>query len=144
MGDGAWRRAGVEVLPGGEPAPVPCVEGEVSGGVYVRYADPRLVEALNGCWHRLAVAEGLFGEDGAFLLMAPGGEGRWRRVRLLEGWDVMGAGAETFLGLGAGRPGFTALALDGSVAVVAASYRAGAGVHAVRRPGGVTGRRRAG
>ncbi|MEU9714669.1 hypothetical protein [Streptomyces sp. NPDC047976] len=139
-------RAGLGVVRGGVPeGVVPAVEGygsaEVSGGVYVRYADPRLVEALNECWYRLAVAEGLFGEDGAFLLMPPGGEGGWRRVRLLEGWDLMGAGAETFLGAGAGRPDFTAMAVDGGVAVVAASYEGGAGVFAVRGPGSVTGRR---
>lgn len=64
--------------------------------------------------------------------MLPGGEGGWRRVRWLERWDV---------GEGAGRPGFAAPAWDGRVAVVAASYEGGAGVHAVRRPGGVTGRR---
>ncbi|MDK9495760.1 hypothetical protein QEZ40_007053 [Streptomyces katrae] len=143
----ALGRAGVGAVPGGVPeGVVPAVVGygsaEVSGGVYVRYADPRLVEALNGCWYRLAVAEGLFGEGGDFLLMPPGGEGGWRRVRLLEGWDLMGAGAETVLGAGAGRPDFTALALDGGVAVVAASYAGGAGVHAVRRPGSVTGRKR--
>ncbi|WP_405980348.1 hypothetical protein [Streptomyces sp. NBC_00158] len=140
-------RAGVEVVPGGVPESVVArVEGygsaEVFGGVYVRYADPRLVEALNACWYRLAVAEGLFGEGREFLLMPSGGADGWHRVRLRERWDLMGAGAETFLGAGAGRPGFTALALDGGVAVVAASYVAGAGVHAVRRPGSVTGRKR--
>ncbi|MFB9593113.1 hypothetical protein [Streptomyces racemochromogenes] len=143
---GVWTRAGVAAVPGGVPeGVVAAVAGygsaEVFGGVYVRYADPRLVESLNECWYRLAVAEGLFGEGGAFLLMPPGGEGGWRRVRLSAEWDLMGAGAETVLGAGAGRPDFTALALDGGVAVVAASYGGGAGVYAVRDPGGVTGRR---
>ncbi|WP_406529723.1 hypothetical protein [Streptomyces sp. I8-5] len=82
------------------------------------------MERLNKAWYDLATSSGLIDGNREFLLMLPRGtrtaaEDRrrrtmhvWHRVRLLERWDIMGAGAATFLGIRAGHPGFTMLALD--------------------------------
>ncbi|MFJ5833645.1 hypothetical protein [Streptomyces sp. NPDC093089] len=123
----------------------------VFGGRMVRYKTPRFVQRLNEAWYDLATSSGLIDENREFLLMLPRGtwtaeEDRkrrtmhvWHRVRLLERWDVMGAGAATFLGIRAGHPGFAMLALDNSVWLLADTYEAGAGVYAVRDPAGSPG-----
>ncbi|WP_418955483.1 hypothetical protein [Streptomyces tritici] len=144
-------RAGIEVLP--EPAPASAIphvlgwERERSFGFcLVDYRDPRFVERLNAAWYDLATSSGLIDENGEFLLMLPRGtwtaeEDRrrrtmhvWRRVRLLDRWDLMGAGAASFLGVRSGHPGFAALALDNSVWLLTDTYETGAAVYAVRDP----------
>lgn len=145
-------RAGLEVIPEAVPSSaVPHVLGYERernfGGFFVEYKDPRLVERLNEGWYDLAMSAGLLDENREFLLMLPRGtwtaaEDRrlrhkmhvWHRVRLLDRWDIMGAGAATFLGIRAGHPGFAMLALDNSVWLMADTYESGVGVYAVRDP----------
>ncbi|MFF9489068.1 hypothetical protein [Streptomyces sp. NPDC014676] len=149
-------RAGIEVMPDAVPgSAVPHVVGyereRVFGFRLVDYKDPRFVERLNEAWYDLATSSGLIDENREFLLMLPRGtrtaeEDRrrrtmhvWHRVRLWERWDLMGAGAATFLGVRAGRPGFAMLALDNSVWLLADTYETGAAVYAVRDPAGSPG-----
>ena len=144
-------RAGLEVIPDAVPgSAIPHVLGyereRVFGFCLVEYVDPRFVERLNKAWYDLATSSGLIDENREFLLMLPRGtwtaaEDRrrrtmhvWHRVRLLERWDIMGAGAATFLGIRAGHPGFAMLALDNSVWLLADTYETGAAVYAVRDP----------
>ncbi|MEU7071390.1 hypothetical protein AB0B30_22920 [Streptomyces narbonensis] len=139
------------MIPDAVPASaIPHVLGyereRVFGGFLVDYKDPRLVERLNKGWYDLATSAGLLNENREFLLMLPRGtwtaaEDRrrramhiWHRVRLLDRWDIMGAGAATFLGIRAGHPGFAMLALDNSVWLLADTYETGAGVYAVHDP----------
>ncbi|WP_331738129.1 hypothetical protein [Streptomyces sp. NBC_01276] len=149
--------AGLEVIPDAVPASaIPHVLGYERerhvGGFFVEYEDPRLVQRLNDGWYELAVSAGLLDENREFLIMLPRGtwtaaEDRtlrhrmpvWHRVRLLDRWDVMGAGAASFLGIGAGRPGFAMLALDNGVWLMADTYESGVGVYAVRDPAGSPG-----
>lgn len=144
-------RAGLEVIPDAVPgSAIPHVVGyereRVFGFCLVEYEDPRFVERLNKAWYDLATSSGLIDENREFLLMLPRGtwtaeEDRrrrtmhvWHRVRLLERWDIMGAGAATFLGVRARHPGFAMLALDSSVWLLADTYETGAAVYAVRDP----------
>ncbi|MGW3985839.1 hypothetical protein [Streptomyces sp. NPDC004830] len=153
---GPLLRAGLEVLPDGVPrSAIPHVLGyereRVFGFRLIAYDDPRLVERLNEAWYDLATSSGLIDGNREFLLMLPRGtrtaeEDRrrrtmhaWHRVRLREEWDVMGAGAASFLGIRAGRPGFAMLALDSSVWLLADTYETGAAVYAVRDPAGSPG-----
>ncbi|SFX61659.1 hypothetical protein OH786_00975 [Streptomyces atratus] len=148
---GPLLRAGLEVIPDAVPASaIPHVLGyeqeRILGGFLVAYEDPRLVERLNEGWYDLAMSTGLLDENREFLLMLPRGtwtaaEDRrrrmthtWHRVRLLDRWDIMGAGANSFLGIHAGHPGFAMLALDNSVWLIADTYESGVGVYAVRDP----------
>ncbi|MEU3403325.1 hypothetical protein ABZ766_05115 [Streptomyces sp. NPDC006670] len=149
-------RAGLEVIPDAVPdTAIPHVLGyerdRILPSRLVEYEDPRFVERLNEAWYELATSCGLIDRNREFLLMLPRGvhtaeQARrrrampvWQRVRLLESWDVMGAGAATFLGVRAGRPGFAMLALDNSVWLLADTYERGAGVYAVRDPAGSPG-----
>ncbi|MCX2182768.1 hypothetical protein KV205_19890 [Streptomyces sp. SKN60] len=146
------RRAGLEVIPDAVPASaIPHVLGyereRVFGFFLVEYGDPQLVERLNEGWYDLAMSAGLLDENREFLVMLPRGTWTaavdrrlrhrvhvWHRVRLLDRWDIMGAGAATFLGIRAGHPGFAMLALDNSVWLLADTYESGVGVYAVRDP----------
>ncbi|WP_051767122.1 hypothetical protein [Streptomyces sp. NRRL S-37] len=149
-------RAGIEVVPDAVPgSAIPHVVGyereRVFGFHLVDYKDPRFVERLNEAWYDLATSSGLIDGNREFLLRLPRGtrtaeEDRrrrtmrvWHRVRLLERWDLMGAGAATFLGVRAGLPGFAMLALDNSVWLLADTYETGAAVYAVRDPAGSPG-----
>lgn len=149
-------RAGIEVIPDAVPSSaIPHVLGyerqRVFGFCLVDYDDPRFVERLNKVWYELATSSGLIDENREFLLMLPrkartASEHRrkrtthvWHRVRLLERWDVMGAGAASFLGTRSGHPGFAMLALDNSVWLLADTYESGAAVYAVRDPVGSPG-----
>ncbi|MFE3761029.1 hypothetical protein ACFXPI_04585 [Streptomyces sp. NPDC059104] len=154
---GPLLRAGLEVIPDAVPASaIPHVLGYERerhvGGFFVEYEDPRLVQRLNDGWYDLAVSVGLLDENREFLVMLPRGtrtaaEDRrlrhgmrvWHRVRLLERWDLMGAGAASFLGMRAGHPGFAMLALDNGVWLLADTYESGVGVYAVRDPAGSPG-----
>ncbi|MDX2702911.1 hypothetical protein PV350_08590 [Streptomyces sp. PA03-6a] len=121
------RRAGLEVIPNAVPEGVmPFVAGygseDFAGGFTHPYDTPRLVERLNEDWYGLAVSSGLFDHRREFLVQLPHGThthpaalrnqgwGRhvrmaWTRVRLLDGWDIMGRGSSSaFLGIHAGRP----------------------------------------
>ncbi|MEV0096480.1 PE-PGRS family protein [Streptomyces sp. NPDC050738] len=91
---------------------------ETEPTVAVRHDHPDPVAELNAQWHRLAVGNGVIGEDGVFLIAAggdggdsgnsgDGGDG-WTRVRLTDGWDLAGV-----LGPRPGRPEFISLSLDG-------------------------------
>jgi hypothetical protein len=110
-------RAGLEVIPDAVPASaVPHVLGYEPernfSGFLVDYKDPQLVERLNKGWYDLAMSTGLLDENREFLLMLPratwtAAEDRrrrtmhvWHRVRLLDRWDIMGAGAAAFRGIG--------------------------------------------
>jgi hypothetical protein len=88
----------------------------------VRRGDPQLIEKANDGWFRLALDHGFLGDDREFLLGVNYADDdsvpilRWARVRLLEEWDIMGAGAATgILGSAAGFPEFAMLSLDGNV-----------------------------
>jgi hypothetical protein len=88
----------------------------------VRRDDPQLIEKANDGWFRLARDHGFLGEDREFLLGVNHADDesvpilRWARVRLLQEWDIMGAGAATgILGSAAGLPEFAMLSLDGNV-----------------------------
>ncbi|MFD8024055.1 hypothetical protein ACFV6G_27005 [Streptomyces lavendulae] len=149
---GPLLRAGIEVIPDAVPASaVPHVLGyerdRIFGGFFVEYEDPRLVERLNEGWYDLALSCGLLDGNREFLLMLPSGTRTaararrlrhrmpvWHRVRLRERWDLMGAGAASFLGIRSGHPGFAMLALDNSVWLLADTYESGVGVYAVRDP----------
>ncbi|MFG3529927.1 hypothetical protein ACGF8B_24700 [Streptomyces sp. NPDC047917] len=155
---GPLLRAGLEVIPDAVPgSAIPHVLGyereRVFGFCLVEYEDPAFVRRLNRAWYELAMSSGLIDENREFLLMLPRGtrtaaEDRrrrtmrvWHRVRLLERWDIMGAGAATFLGVRAGHPGFAIpaspsrlrhpgfamLALDNSVWLLADTYENGCG-----------------
>ncbi|MCX5175543.1 hypothetical protein [Streptomyces virginiae] len=163
------RRAGLEVIEGGVPehalpafvigAVVSCGPGTGRRDAYLDYDAPRLVERANQGWYELASDFGLFGADREFLLALPahcyGAQAAsrhrrhvWRRVRLLDDWDVMGAACaidlgpsahgypEYILGAGAGHPGFGMLSLDSSVAVVGTTWQTGITSLAVPDPGG--------
>lgn len=151
------RRAGLEVIPDAVPEDVmPFVAGygseDFAGGFTHPYGTSRLVERLNEDWYDLAVSTGLFDHRREFLVQLPRGTythqaamrnqgwGRrvqtvWTRVRLLDGWDIMGRGsASAFLGVHAGRPGFAMMSLDSSLFVGASTGEVGVDVIAVVRP----------
>lgn len=166
---GPLLRAGLEVLAGGVPESVLPVRAvgmsshdSPEPGVrvaFLEYGAPRLVERANQQWYELAVSFGLLDEDREFLLALPGAalsvqqlERRmvngpevhwvWRRVRLLERWDVMGVGAAGHLGVRSGHPAFMMLSLDGGAAVVGTTWEGGIGSIAVPDPAGRTATRR--
>ncbi|CAM5269216.1 PE-PGRS family protein [Streptomyces aurantiogriseus] len=73
----AWRR-----ITSGEAAPLVTVRGDRA-------------DEVNAQWHRLAAENGLFGEDGTFLIDVEGDRPScrprsWTRVRLTAGWDLAG------------------------------------------------------
>ncbi|MFJ9928516.1 PE-PGRS family protein [Streptomyces misionensis] len=116
------RRAGLEVVgdrrteevPPPRAAWRPVVPGGAKPTETVRGDVPDLVSELNERWYRLAVDNGIIGEDGVFLLdVADDRTGcaprRWTRVRLSGPWDLAGVLAER-----PGRPQFVTLAADGS------------------------------
>ncbi|MFF4315015.1 hypothetical protein [Streptomyces sp. NPDC001507] len=81
-----------------------------------------MIEKANDGWFRLALDHGFLGDDREFLLGVNHADDdsvpvlRWARVRLVEEWDIMGAGVATgMLGSAAGFPEFAMLSLDGSV-----------------------------
>ncbi|MFD7904061.1 hypothetical protein ACFV4G_17650 [Kitasatospora sp. NPDC059747] len=167
--DAPLRRAGLEVLEGGVPQPVLPVSvvgfalhrdpgPQDLGLVYVDRDEPDLVARANQGWYELALSCGLFGADREFLLALPvhrfsaraasrHRRKQWRRVRLLERWDLMGAGCsvtvgthelghpQRLLGFGPGLPGFAMLSLDGSVTVLGTTEQSGIAFHAVSDPG---------
>jgi hypothetical protein len=141
------RRAGLQLLPGGVPAdPVPLYvvsllpscrpeDGRRDAWVdgWVDEETPGLVEQANGGWFSLVSEYGLFGREREFLLGVPVGDdeedwdtSQWRRVRLLDAWDLFGVGAGSgLLGSAAGRPEFRMSSLDGGVAVRGTTYEKG-------------------
>ncbi|MEU6235157.1 hypothetical protein [Kitasatospora sp. NPDC047058] len=168
------RRAGLEVLEGGVPeAPLPvfavgvtvgCGEGTGRRNATVGFDDPHLVERANRDWYELATSSGLFGPDREFLLALPARRYNprvdldqpyaWRRVRLLDRWDVMGAACairrgrnvlgfdDCVLGSRAGRPEFRMLSLDSSVSLVGTTEQHAIGSFTVPDPGGTEAVRR--
>ncbi|MGW6417339.1 hypothetical protein [Streptomyces sp. NPDC055055] len=164
------RRAGLEVLDGGVPEdalPVFVAGVTVSCGKetgrrdsYVDFADfdgPRLIEQANRGWYELATSSGLFDARREFLLALPAHRYNprvdlertfvWRRVRLLDDWDVMGAACtvrrgrsvlgfdECLLGSRAGRPEFCMLSLDSTVVLLGTTWQHGIGSLTVPDPG---------
>jgi len=135
-------RAGVLGLPQAPPpifvvgllAPCHPEDGRcdawVDGWVYEENSG--LVEAANAGWFALACEHGLFGEDQEFLLAVPAEQQdddgdevfEWRRVRLLDEWDLVGAGAE-LLGSGSERPKMSMSSLDGSIVMRITTYPSG-------------------
>ncbi|MFE7244493.1 hypothetical protein [Streptomyces sp. NPDC057580] len=124
---------------------------------YVEYDDPNLIERANRGWYELATSFGLFAADREFLLALPAHRYNaqaayrhrrhvWRRVRLLDKWDVMGAAcsirlgtsaygyAEHLLGGGPGRPEFVMLSLDSTLAMSGTTWQAGISSLAVPNP----------
>ncbi|MEU5438757.1 PE-PGRS family protein [Streptomyces sp. NPDC020719] len=83
----------------------------------VRADLPDLVAELNAQWYRLATANGIVGEDGAFLIDVAGNwtgcaPRRWARVRLTDVWDLAGV-----LGERPGQPEFLTLSTDGNTLI---------------------------
>ncbi|HEX6686814.1 MAG TPA: hypothetical protein VF062_28875 [Candidatus Limnocylindrales bacterium] len=85
---------------------------------------PDLPARANEAWMRLSREGKLFAEDDRqFHVGLDTGEvadaqtWRWVRVKLMDEWDIMGAGAAGPLGNGSCRPGFVMLSLDGKVIV---------------------------
>jgi len=137
------RRAGLRMVEGGMPgAPLPVLtawllaacspyadgrrDSRTSGRPWLDgwlLTHPGFVERANAAWFRLAEKYGLFGPGREFLLAGPACDDgddapAWRRVRLLDDWDLVGAGAASgLLGSRAGCPEFVASSLDGRVAV---------------------------
>jgi hypothetical protein len=160
------RRAGLEVVEGGVPQgalPMAAVGAIVSCGkeagrrdFYLDFVEPDLVERANRGWYELATSAGLFDADREFLLALPAQRfnprldvprsSAWHRVRLLDGWDVMGAACsirrgrtvagfdECLLGSRAGRPEFMMLSLDSTVPLVGTTWQGGIGCLTVPEP----------
>ncbi|MFZ3551709.1 hypothetical protein ACODT3_39970 [Streptomyces sp. 4.24] len=124
----------------------------------MEYDTPNLIEQANQAWYELARSSGLFATDREFLLALPANlysakaasrhrRAVWRRVRLLDDWDVMGAACairlgmsehgypEHLLGSRAGHPGFAMLSLDSTVAVLGTTWETGISSLAVPNPG---------
>ncbi|WP_162889978.1 hypothetical protein [Streptomyces olivoreticuli] len=162
------RRAGLEVLEGGAPetplpafavgAAISCSPETGRRDAYFDYDSPNLVERANHAWYELATSSGLFGTDREFLLALPANRysakaasrhrrSLWRRVRLLDNWDVMGAACairlgmsehgypEHLLGSRAGRTEFAMLSLDSTAVVLGTTWEAGISSLAVPNPG---------
>lgn len=161
------RRAGLEVLDGGVPeAVLPAFAVGATAGCgketgrrdsYVDFDEPHLVERANRGWYELATSSGLLDATREFLLALPAHRYNprvdlhrrsvWRRVRLLDGWDVMGAACairrgrsvlgfdECLLGSRAGRPEFGMLSLDSTVSLVGTTWQHGIGSFVVPNPG---------
>ncbi|MEU8780360.1 hypothetical protein [Streptomyces sp. NPDC048637] len=101
----------------------PVIAFEAEPAETVRLDRPGRVAELNTQWHRLAVKEGVIGEDGVFLIdVAGNGTGGarrgWTRVRLTGQWNLAGV-----LGERPGQPEFITISTEcqgaGPVAVVA-------------------------
>ena len=119
---GLLERAGLEIVGDQRVEEVlppraawrPVVSFEAEPTVAVRGDLPDLVAELNAQWHRLALSNGILGEDGVFLIDV-GGDGtgcaprRWTRVRLTGRWDLAGV-----LGERPGQPEFLTLSTDGN------------------------------
>ncbi|MFF2045876.1 hypothetical protein ACFVVX_36190 [Kitasatospora sp. NPDC058170] len=162
------RSAGLKVLEGGVPetqlpafvvgAAISCGPATGRRDAYFDYDTPNLIEHANQAWYELAMSSGLFGTDREFLLALPANlysakaasrhrRSVWRRVRLLDDWDIMGAACairlgmsehgypEHLLGSRAGRPEFAMLSLDSTVAVLGTTWETGISSLAVPNPG---------
>lgn len=162
------KRAGLEVLEGGVPctalpvsvmsAMASCTHEETGRqDAFVGFDDQQLIEQANRGWYALATSFGLFDASREFLLALPAHRYNprvdlyqpriWRRVRLLDAWDVMGAACairrgrsvlgydDCLLGSRSGRPEFAMLSLDSTVAVVGTTWQDGIGSLAVPNPG---------
>ncbi|MFD8997893.1 hypothetical protein [Streptomyces abikoensis] len=145
------RAAGLLLLPGGvPPAPLPlkaawllaaCGPGDGRKDAWVDgWVDedvPGLEEEANKGWFALAVEQGLFGPEREFLVHVPfdGDSSGWVRVRLLDEWDIMGAGAASgLLGSGSGYPEFVMASLDGRVGMRGTTYQSGVSSIVVPEP----------
>ncbi|MGI5529911.1 hypothetical protein ACQEVX_21750 [Streptomyces syringium] len=99
-----------------------CRPDEGRHGVVVTKDDPGFLDSANSAWLRLAEDEGLFDENGEFLLAVPGGPGdkasrtQWARVSLMDSWDIFrnhsDAGSEIFGP--EGFPEFVMMSIDGT------------------------------
>ncbi|MEU2516322.1 hypothetical protein [Streptomyces syringium] len=84
--------------------------------------DPDFLNAANSAWFRLAEDEGLFDENGEFLLAVPGGPGdkeprtQWARVSLTSDWDIFGShtDADSQIFGSEGFPEFVMMSTDGT------------------------------
>ncbi|MER6347862.1 hypothetical protein ABT232_25890 [Streptomyces sp. NPDC001532] len=95
------------------------------------------VAAANASWFGLAREHGLFGPEGEFLLGVPRADrpAEWCRVRLLDEWDLMGAGADAGLfGSAAEGPCFLASSPDGRVVTQTRAHPWGVLSVALARP----------
>lgn len=102
-----------EVLPP-QAAWRPVIAYEAEPTVAVKSDRPDLVAELNAQWHRLAVKDGIIGEDGVFLIdvadhWAGCAPRQWTRVRLTDHWNLAGV-----LGERPGQPEFVTLSTDGN------------------------------
>lgn len=162
------RRAGLEVIEDGVPdtalpvfatrATISCGNGTGRQDAFLDYDEPNLIRRANQGWYELATSSRLFGADREFLLALPAHRysaraasrhrrSVWRRVRLLDTWDIMGAACairlgtneyghpEHLLGSRAGRPEFAMLSLDSTVAVLGTTWETGISSLAVPNPG---------
>ncbi|MFI9723898.1 PE-PGRS family protein [Streptomyces sp. NPDC052396] len=95
----------------------PVISFEAEPTVAVRDDRPDLVAELNAQWHRLAIDNGIIGEDGVFLIDVAGPATgrvprRWTRVRLADQWDLAGV-----LGERPGQPEFITVSTDGNALI---------------------------
>lgn len=118
-----------------------CRREDGRRGVVVDLADPDLIEKANVGWFDLACEFGLFDAEGDFLVGVDYAERdavpilRWIRVRLLDGWDVVGRGAASgILGSQSGYPGFVMLSLDENVILCGTTWQDSVGSIAVPFP----------
>ncbi|MFI1992970.1 hypothetical protein [Actinoplanes sp. NPDC020271] len=95
----------------------------------ILFGDPDLVANANAAWWRLAEGGGLFGDDRDFLVSVGPEDGEvparphWARVRLMDEWDVIGAGTDHgVLGGPPGRPGFVMMSLDERLLIGATTW----------------------
>ena len=116
------RRAGLDVVEVGAAPPEvlspqaawhAAMAGERGAACTVRADGPDAVDEVNAWWHRLATECGIVAADGTFLLDVGGRPVRWesrlwRRVRLVDGWDLAGV---------LGERGFMAIAATGDALV---------------------------
>ncbi|MFI1257246.1 hypothetical protein ACH4U6_26170 [Streptomyces netropsis] len=107
-----------------------CRPDEGRRDVVVTKDDPDFLDSANSAWFRLAEDEGLFDENGEFLLAVPGGPGdkasrmQWARVKLMDSWDIFAnrSDADSELFGAEGFPEFVMLSTDGNLVLRATTW----------------------
>ncbi len=99
---------------------------------------PEFEDKFNAMWASFAEDSGLFGGGGEFLLIDRGRDGeyaRWVEVRLMESWDIAGAGiAAGVTGFQPGYPEFGMSSPDGRTIMCGTSWSTSAGCIVMHDP----------